>query len=469
MDYLAPTIYFTDLIIILVIIVFGAQQWKTQSAKRKVKKLRWLPVASCQLPDCRSFVTGSWLLVAGCFLLVTSYWLFVVKQNPFLLAYNLMRLVEFSLLGLVIAKTFKKEDFPKIIKFLNWALFLQVALAGYQVLSGKSFGLWLFGERDFGIFTPGIARFVTSSGRYLLRGYGTFPHPNVLAGFCLLTLMGNSFLFLSHCHCEESDEYRRTKQSQRLPRFARNDNEQNFLFVYLLGFTLSLLGIWLSFSLLAIVLSQVFLISLAVFVFLKSPRQFFHPGNDSLARWLFFWMFPFFSFLIILFTDYYLLITIRSNSFSRRLDLLKISWSIFKGSPLFGVGLGNFIPLMPARPIGETYFWQPVHNIFALVGAETGLVGLLVIVMLLYCFFVKKKSKVKSQKLKVQIKNLKFKSLATSYQLPATSYLILITWWLVVLVTGLFDHYWLTLQQGRLMLTFLVGLSFVKSAKRVTE
>jgi len=342
-DYLSPTIYFTDLLIFLILIVYVIKKrnFQPKAGQPLAEKIKNLPI---------------FLIIITSFFL---YWILVIKENPYLLSYNLIKLIEFVLLGYIIARTFKKTDFPHIIKVLNLSLAIQVFLALYQVIVEKSAGLWIIGERQFSISTPGIAKFVALGGHQLLRGYGTFPHPNVLAGFCLLLLVAN----------------------------RKN----------LIGSFLALLGILLSFSLLAWGLALVFL----AYRYLRSPKL-----------------------LMIL---PLLLVFFRGESVSRRIALLSIAWELFKKSPIFGVGLGNFIPSMPNQAFDKIYFWQPVHNIFVLVAAETGIIGLFLLIYLVWKFFPRSK--------------------------------ILVGWWLVILITGLFDHYWLTLQQGRLMLVLVAGLT----------
>src|SRR5258708_5260679 len=47
--------------------------------------------------------------------------------------------------------------------------------------------LYFLGERTFTATTSGIAN-ASVSGELILRPYGTFPHPNVLAGYLLISL-----------------------------------------------------------------------------------------------------------------------------------------------------------------------------------------------------------------------------------------------------------------------------------------
>lgn len=93
----------------------------------------------------------------------------------------------------------------------------------------------------------------------------------------------------------------------------------------------------------------------------------------------------------------------------------------FSKRPILGVGLNNFFFAAKST--------QPPHNIYLIVLSETGIIGILVLYFLLSKLLGKKLNK----------------------------YLFLAIFF--VLVTGLFDHYWFTLQQNQLILSLLLGLT----------
>ena len=71
---------------------------------------------------------------------------------------------------------------------------IQSLLVIAQFIKQGSLGgvFYFFGERFFTPATPGIAN-ASINGELLFRPYGTFSHPNVLAGFLLISLI--SLLF----------------------------------------------------------------------------------------------------------------------------------------------------------------------------------------------------------------------------------------------------------------------------------
>ena len=100
--------------------------------------------------------------------------------------------------------------------------------------------------------------------------------------------------------------------------------------------------------------------------------------------------------------------------------------------------LNNFIVELPKTSMTPSVIWwlQPVHNIFLLVLAEGGLVGLLLFVTLFY------------------------KAFSSSLYLKRNYLTIAL---IVIVVTGSVDHYWLTLQQNQLLFSIILGLSFRKN------
>jgi len=137
-----------------------------------------------------------------------------------------------------------------------------------------------------------------------------------------------------------------------------------------------------------------------------------------------------FSFVIF---DYQSLIS--SFSVSRRWELLRSSWEMFKSSPLLGTGLGHFTINLPdfGIPSGLTLFIQPVHNIFALIASESGIFALFIFLLILV------------MALRETIRRKRF---------------ILTISLLQLIFLGLFDHYLYTLPQGLFILLLTLGLSF---------
>ncbi len=112
---------------------------------------------------------------------------------------------------------------------------------------------------------------------------------------------------------------------------------------------------------------------------------------------------------------------------SSRLAGISSSVKIIRDHTLFGTGLGAHIVGLGEQLQGSQITYenlQPVHNIYFLLVSEIGLIGLL------FLHFLSKQIKI------------------------GTRQSLLLA---VVLLTGLFDHYWLTLLQNKLLLTILLA------------
>jgi len=116
-----------------------------------------------------------------------------------------------------------------------------------------------------------------------------------------------------------------------------------------------------------------------------------------------------------------------------RLFMADISGKIISSNFLFGVGEGAYTKALGGHTSAvNNWFIQPVHNIFLLALGELGILGLMLFLYLILKAFEKQKFK------------LNFLTIGL----------------LVIIFTGSLDHYWLTLQQNRLLFTFILGLCF---------
>lgn len=112
---------------------------------------------------------------------------------------------------------------------------------------------------------------------------------------------------------------------------------------------------------------------------------------------------------------------------SSRLAGISSSAKIIGDHTPFGTGLGAHIVGLGEQLQGSQITYeklQPVHNIYFLLVSEIGLIGLF------FLYYLSKQIKISSRQS------------------------ILLA---VVLLTGLFDHYWLTLIQNKLLLTILLA------------
>lgn len=203
-------------------------------------------------------------------------------------------------------------------------------------------------------------------GRWL-RAYGSFAHPNILGGyltFCLIVLLS----FFSN-----------KIFSQRY---------KNVLF--LLSSICLVIGIVFSFS------RAAWLVSVSALLFLPLHARLERELNfKTIVHSIFPALATFLLLIVALFPLVQTRLTIESRleqqSVEQRITGLEVSSKIISDNLLFGVGIGNYtaelIRLIPDKP---GWFYQPVHNVFALIFAEIGLVGwlLLSLVFISWVYFL---------------------------------------------------------------------------------
>lgn len=188
---------------------------------------------------------------------------------------------------------------------------------------------YFLGERAISLSLPDIAK-ASLNGIEFLRPYGTFSHPNSMAGFYLLL-------------------YAYVLSSKKTEKYVVLRNV--FLF-------LSSVLIFLSFSKVAIIL---FLLVNCIYLFQK--------GDFSCKLCVF-------SRALTLVVLALVFGTAQTDpySFIKRLDLFQSAVGVIKTHFLFGVGLGNYLITQGTRVTSYLVVTpQPVHNIFLLLTSELGL------------------------------------------------------------------------------------------------
>lgn len=334
-DYLSPTLYLADLIIISLMCITPRPPLKLRGGVRRTRVI---------------LIT---LIVLNIFF----------SLSPLVSIYKWLRVFEYYWLFKYIRDKYSIFSVQCSVA-LGGAIVWTSVLAWWQFFNQSSVGgfwYWL-GERTFNIFTPNIAKVFLDLEIWdlglVLRPYATFPHPNALAGWLLVAglLVGGRSAIIA---------------AITIPiTFSRT------------VIVLSLLVLKKRLVILAIPL-----ILFAVFI----------VGN--------------------------------SDSIPTRVNLAKLAVSTTGKYPAFGVGLGNFVQLT------TRFQFQPVHNIYLLAMSELGLPLFIVLSVVI----------IKSLRYLLDIENWTLKIAI-----------------LVIALTGMVDHYWLTLSQNQLLLTLVLAFA-VKS------
>ncbi|MEK7160222.1 MAG: O-antigen ligase family protein [Patescibacteria group bacterium] len=383
LDYLSPTIYLTDIFIIL-IIIFSFEKI-INFFKKQNKKNIFL------------FLLFFLSLFIGVF----------NSKNPQAGVYGMIKIIEYLFLGIYIGISFANINKKHFVFILIFGIIFESALSFLQLFNNGSLnGVFYFlGERYFTSQTPGIAN-ASINGQLFLRPYATFPHPNVLAGYLVVAMV-----FIS--------------------KFKKHTSSKLFFFTILIG-TASL---FLTLSRVAILIWSVYLIFLFYIPLAEKYKKRNSNKNNTTAILTIF-------VLVILISAFFLKPPLMQRfiqtkfseeSFVQREYLIKQSIGMFIKNPMFGVGINNFYNNLE-KTKEKTLFIQPVHNIFLLVLSETGLVGVIYFLIIFY----------KSLKREV-FKDWENRDILL---IPA------------LIVLGMFDHYFLTVQQGQIMILLIFSQVF---------
>lgn len=370
-DYLAPTVYLTDIIIVFLFFVWIV----SEDFKFRIKmEYVYLP---------------SGIIILSAINILLSY----IWQISL---YKWIKVGELIFLTLYVKENWKLLKNKVWIPLSLSLVYVFVVALGQIVLQRTIGGVfyWL-GERNFTASTPGIA-LANIFGVSIMRPYSVFSHPNSMAGFVLVTSI---ILYVLS-----------KKQNQR--------NRSLLFFVMALGIFLVLL----SFSQLA----WIALFITLIFLVFKKTRGLLKIFLTAL--FLVSLLLPLLSQGLLGSFDF-------PQSIEKRLELSVVSGHLISQRPVFGVGLGNSIAFPESLldnkivQINKTvWFFQPVHNIFLLILIEMGLLGIIVFYFALMTFFRMAKN---------------------------SEYFFSL---LPVLIIGLGDHYWLTLQQNSLLAAIIVGI-----------
>jgi len=353
-DYLAPTLYVTDILAIILIALYG----KNVVSFFKTKKILFLFL---------------FILLNSCFSL-----------SLFISLYRFVKVIEFLGIIAVIKKEYPIQK-NHIMQAFLWGLIFQFILVITQFLVKHSLsGIWyFFGERYVNLGMPDIAK-ASINGFEFLRPYGTFSHPNSMAGFYLVLA-----LFV-----------------------LTNKSITNLFFKYA----------FLLFSACLIMLS----FSKATLIIFGLLLLYYFVSSSLRCRICFAAKFVIIGIIIFLF------LTVQTDplSFQKRIGLTLDAFKIIARFPFLGTGIGSYLYAQKDFPIHYSYFFlQPVHNIFLLFIAETGIpFGL---------FFIGKT-------VTVFLNTIRKSSLLIPF--------------LAIVFTGMIDHYWLTLQQNILLLAVMSGI-----------
>ena len=364
---------------------------------------------------------------------VIALFLSVFISSQFLISsYDFLQLILYVGMAIILSQIIKnkKQIFENILIIILGTSLFESLLAFLQFSRQHNFGLWFLGETKFGPLITGVAKISTSYGP-LVRPYGTFLHPNILAAFLILGLFSAIYFRLKISQSLlEPKSYEAQLRKILIKKICLNIFLGISIFFLLMGLILTFSrGAWMSFALSVVGLSIYLIlfnksylkIAVALLVLLSASSVLIY----SITR-------PF--------VDSRLKVFPGDSSITLRSTYNNLGFYLIKTHPFLGVGIGNQTLYSTENNIYKIFnlnqFWQlePVHNLYLLIGAEIGLIGLLAFVIFI------------------------FKTGWLLSHEPNLEKIIVLVMLDSFLIFGLFDHFFWTINQGKLMLWLVIGL-----------
>jgi O-antigen ligase len=362
LEYLTYSLYATDIIFCLLLFFLAVKTTTVVTNKTEKKNYLLIIINLLTFVALASVITATdkYLAIYKCLWLFAGISLFLLVRSK---------------------KFFSKLTL--IYSFLS-GIFLQALLAIYQFVFQSSFSSKWLGMAQHDPSIPGVSVIQNETHRWL-RAYGGLDHPNILGGLLAVGILMVLGLLV----------YRKYYD---IPEKRKNI----FLvvnYIFLLSFGVALL---FTFSRSAILATILGVLVLFVMELRKRKKE---TGKGELLKSITMGRLEKSMILIVAVIGLTVLAFNSKLLFSRFDDgnrLENISYNervagygqslmLIKQSPLLGHGLGNYTVALWEKQFNHpAYYFQPVHNVFLLVGGELGMVGL--VIFLIFLFYITKEN-----------------------------------------------------------------------------
>jgi len=388
-EYGRLSLYFTEVILLIILLLAGILLVIKFNRLNKEQRRKEL------INEIKGSRLITLLIIVWCYLSI--FW----SANKLVSWYSFLKLIEgagiyWLLTSKLLDLKLKKISLALIFSAVVQALFSLAQFIWQWSPASKWLGLSLHGP----IFS-GTSVIETNFIR-ILRSYGSLPHPNILAGFLVISLWLLIILII------------------------KNNLEKQYYYLLSLVMVILTSGLFFTFSRASWLALFISLLIYWVFLRIKqlSLKKFF-LGASLIAV----------VFIILSLANYSLIITrltggerleIKSNQ--ERLSGYQQVFSIISHNWLLGVGNGNYTyQLYQNNPDQTAWDYQPVHDTLLLILAELGIIGLTLFIILIISVFKNK-----------------------SHYWPAL---------VAVIILGLFDHYFKSLYIGLILWWLVLGFN----------
>ncbi|KKQ51709.1 MAG: hypothetical protein US70_C0014G0012 [Parcubacteria group bacterium GW2011_GWD2_38_11] len=335
-----------------------------------------------------------------------------------------------------------------------WTGVFQSIIGVIQFIKQSSAGLFWLKESTISPIMPGVAKIILDGDVYI-RAYGLFPHPNILGGFLVFSIMLILFHVEQFYITQKADLHTKANCStwNNLLKKIINNVPRGTLFQFII--LIQCLALLLTFS-----KSAIFGLFIGLFyIYTASKNQIVPRGTIYKRVQNMFKLFHVEQFKrkIILLCGIFILSfliakpdvdSLLLKSLRERMFYVNISIEAFTKKPFSGIGAGQFIPSMVNNYGLEAWLYQPVHNVFLLILNEFGFFLLFGFIYFLFKLFHMKQFKPEGDT-----------DCSTWNNLKSNTILIYLKGILLAFVFIMFfDHYFWDIQQGQIILWILFAL-----------
>jgi len=404
-EWTSAYLYLTDILLILVFLFWFWRQKGQRYFKNGFEFSRRLKTA------------GFWLII----FLAVAFVSLAKARNIGLGFYGWFKLLEMAVLFFYLKFNLEYFNFRNLARIFVLSGFSQSIIAWFQFVKQESLGLKWLAESPLSLDKVGVAK-IAANGVKMLRAYAGLPHPNLLAAFLFASIFFLYFLWLSREHLLIG--------------------HLSFLAVFYCLF----FALFLTFSRTAILA----FLSASFIYFIICLWQVVQTADIGLFKrlalvflvFIFLSLFFFFAFRPEISSRFN--ISLKEEAVSLRIFYNETALTTISRQPGLGLGINNFVwEIRDELYLLAPWMHQPVHNIYLLIAAETGLLGLVAFLMFIF----------------LSIMSLRgvppWRDDEAISFISRNLFILLI---LSFLFIGLFDHFFLTLQQGQLLFWLVLGL-----------
>ncbi len=347
-EYTGFYLYLSDIFLILTLIAWGSSMLYNKNILLSIDRLK------------KWYVLLPLLIVAWAFLSVS--W----ANNEEIALFRSIKLLEFFLLYLfVIFRVENCSTWNNLFKIIMVVGVFHSIIAILQFIFQKSIGFFWLKESLISSDILGVAKIIVD-GEKIVRSYGLFPHPNILGGFLLFSIV-ITILYRRMFH-PSTNVPRGTLYGAGVEHYIG----QAWNIIVL---CLELLALFLTFSKSAIIGLGLALLYL---FFINVPRGTFMVHLKKQAKWLLLGILLALTFLFVIRVNLNIFFT---QSLEERGIYQNVSRGTISNNLILGVGNGQFVLGMQDYLKQLLDFWQfqPVHNVYLLIWSELGLVGFILL------------------------------------------------------------------------------------------